>query len=130
MSSSLVLMLLALTFLFGICLVCILQKSAPAIVFIDELDAIGSHRNPKDQQVMKMTLNQLLVELDGFQPNSGVIVVAATNFPEALDKALTRPGRFDTHVVVPKPDVEGRLEILKGHCKKIKLVNFCSWPRL
>jgi ATP-dependent metalloprotease len=83
------------------------KKRAPCIIFIDEIDAIGSHRNPKEQQAMKMTLNQLLVEMDGFQQNSGVIVLAATNFPEALDRALVRPGRFDTRVVVPLPDVGG-----------------------
>ena len=80
------------------------KKRAPCIIFIDEIDAIGSHRNPKEQQAMKMTLNQLLVEMDGFQQNAGVIVLAATNFPESLDRALVRPGRFDTRVVVPLPE--------------------------
>lgn len=97
------------------------RKKAPAIVFIDELDAIGSKRSSKDQHYMKQTLNQLLVELDGFEQSEGVIIIAATNFPQSLDKALTRPGRFDRHVVVPLPDVRGRIEILKHHMKGVTL---------
>ncbi|BEJ13476.1 hypothetical protein CspHIS471_0306500 [Cutaneotrichosporon sp. HIS471] len=97
------------------------RKKAPAIVFIDELDAIGSKRSSKDQHYMKQTLNQLLVELDGFEQSEGVIIIAATNFPQSLDKALTRPGRFDRHVVVPLPDVRGRIEILRHHMNNIKL---------
>merc|ERR1719502_1889679 len=97
------------------------KKRAPCIIFIDEIDAIGSHRNPKDQQAMKMTLNQLLVEMDGFQQNTGVIVLAATNFPESLDRALVRPGRFDTNIVVPLPDVRGRRQILDLYSKPIPL---------
>ncbi|ODN99608.1 hypothetical protein L198_03452 [Cryptococcus wingfieldii CBS 7118] len=91
------------------------RKKSPAIIFIDELDAIGSKRSAKDQHYMKQTLNQLLVELDGFEQSENVVVIAATNFPESLDKALTRPGRFDRHVVVGLPDVRGRIEILKHH---------------
>ncbi|KAF9180359.1 hypothetical protein BGZ51_006246 [Haplosporangium sp. Z 767] len=95
------------------------RSRAPSIVFIDELDAIGARRNPKDQTYMKQTLNQLLVELDGFSQTEGVIIIAATNFPELLDKALVRPGRFDRHVNVPLPDVRGRIQILKHHLKNI-----------
>lgn len=97
------------------------RAKAPSIVFIDEIDAIGSKRNPKDQSYMKQTLNQLLVDLDGFSQTEGVIFIAATNFPELLDKALVRPGRFDRMVNVPLPDVRGRIEILKHHMKKIQV---------
>lgn len=96
------------------------RGKSPAIVFIDELDAIGSRRNSRDAAYVKQTLNQLLTELDGFEQNSGVIILAATNFPELLDKALTRPGRFDRLVNVDLPDVRGRLAILKHHATKVK----------
>jgi ATP-dependent metalloprotease len=88
------------------------KEQAPAIIFIDEIDAVGSKRNARDPQHSRMSLNQLLVELDGFSESTGIVVIAATNFPETLDKALLRPGRFDKHVHVPLPDVQGRLKIL------------------
>ena len=96
------------------------KKVSPCIIFIDEIDAIGSTRHLKEQQAMKMTLNQLLVEMDGFAQNNGVIVVAATNFPEVLDSALQRPGRFDRHVAVPLPDVAGRKAILRLYTDSIQ----------
>ncbi|KAJ2614395.1 hypothetical protein H4S08_001718 [Coemansia sp. RSA 1365] len=99
------------------------REKSPSIVFIDEIDAIGSKRNPRDQTYMKQTLNQLLVDLDGFAQTEGVIFMAATNFPEVLDPALTRPGRFDRIVQVPLPDVRGRAAILKKHSEKIQLSN-------
>ncbi len=100
------------------------QNHAPCIIFIDELDALGKARgvNPvgrHDEQ--EQTLNQLLAEMDGFDPNAGVIIMAATNRPEILDPALLRPGRFDRHVLVDRPDIVGREEILKIHTKNIKL---------
>ncbi|KAG8872750.1 hypothetical protein FRB97_007363, partial [Tulasnella sp. 331] len=95
------------------------RKKQPAIIFIDELDAIGSKRSAKDQHYMKQTLNQLLVELDGFKESEGVIVIAATNFPQSLDQALVRPGRFDKKVIVPLPDVKGRAQILIHHMRDI-----------
>ncbi|KAI8099032.1 peptidase family M41-domain-containing protein [Halteromyces radiatus] len=99
------------------------RSKAPSIVFIDEIDAIGSKRNPKDQSYMKQTLNQLLVDLDGFSQTEGVIFIAATNFPELLDKALVRPGRFDRTVNVPLPDVRGRIQILRQHMKGITVAS-------
>lgn len=95
------------------------KEHSPCIVFIDELDAIGGKRVSTDHQpYSRMTLNQLLVELDGFDQTEGIIVIGATNFPEALDKALTRPGRFDSKVHVPIPDVRGRRDILKLYLGK------------
>ncbi|ORX58220.1 ATP-dependent metallopeptidase Hfl [Hesseltinella vesiculosa] len=97
------------------------RQKSPSIVFIDELDAIGAKRNPKDSSYMKQTLNQLLVDLDGFSQTEGVIFIAATNFPELLDKALVRPGRFDRTIHVPLPDVRGRKQILEQHLKSVAL---------
>ncbi|KAJ4360575.1 i-AAA protease yme1 [Didymosphaeria variabile] len=97
------------------------RSKAPAIVFIDELDAVGGKRNTRDAGYHRQTLNQLLNDLDGFDQSTGVIFIAATNHPELLDKALLRPGRFDRHVQVELPDVQGRLAILKHHTKKIRL---------
>ena len=95
------------------------KEKAPCIVFIDEIDAIGKKRDGNDER--EQTLNQLLTEMDGFDDNSGVIILAATNRPESLDPALTRPGRFDRRVPVELPDLKGREEILKVHAKKVKL---------
>ena len=97
------------------------KKKSPCIIFIDEIDAVGGTRKLKDQSALKMTLNELLVQMDGFEQNNGVIVIGATNFMESLDPALLRPGRFDKHVVVPLPDVGGRKEILELYAKKTKL---------
>ena len=97
------------------------RAKAPAIIFIDELDAVGSKRIERDQAHAKQSLNQLLTELDGFSQDTGIIILAATNFPQSLDKALTRPGRFDRNVIVPLPDVRGRMAILKHHMKNIQV---------
>ena len=97
------------------------RAKAPAIIFIDELDAIGGKRNERDPAYVKQSLNQLLTEMDGFAQDTGVIILAATNFPQLLDKALTRPGRFDRTVVVPLPDVRGRVEILKHHLRNVQI---------
>ena len=97
------------------------KKNAPCIIFIDEIDAVGRHRGAGlggGHDEREQTLNQLLVEMDGFESNEGVILIAATNRPDVLDPALLRPGRFDRTVVVPKPDVRGRSEILKVHTAK------------
>lgn len=100
------------------------KEKAPCIVFIDEIDAIGQKRNAGNfggNDEREQTLNQLLTEMDGFEENSGVIILAATNRPESLDPALTRPGRFDRQVPVELPDLKGREDILKVHARKIKL---------
>ena len=94
------------------------KAQAPAIVFIDELDAVGSKRNPKDPQHSRMSLNQLLIELDGFSESQGIVVIAATNMADTLDKALLRPGRFDRHVHVPLPDYRGRKAIVEHYLTK------------
>ena len=100
------------------------KKNAPCIIFIDEIDAVGRHRGAglgggNDER--EQTLNQLLVEMDGFEANEGIILVAATNRPDVLDPALLRPGRFDRQIVVPRPDVVGREKILKVHVRKVPL---------
>jgi cell division protease FtsH len=100
------------------------KKHAPCIIFMDEIDAVGRHRGAGlggGHDEREQTLNQLLVEMDGFESNDGVILIAATNRPDVLDPALLRPGRFDRQVVVARPDVRGREEILKVHVKKIPL---------
>ncbi|MEO1282783.1 MAG: ATP-dependent zinc metalloprotease FtsH, partial [Pseudomonadota bacterium] len=100
------------------------KKNAPCIIFIDEIDAVGRHRgaglgNGNDER--EQTLNQLLVEMDGFEANEGVIIIAATNRPDVLDPALLRPGRFDRQIMVPNPDVAGREKILSVHMRKIPI---------
>ena len=108
------------------------KKNAPCIVFIDEIDAVGRHRGAglgggNDER--EQTLNQLLVEMDGFEANEGVILIAATNRPDVLDPALLRPGRFDRQVVVPNPDLSGREKILKVHMRKVPLGPGCRSAR-
>ncbi|MGA2463395.1 MAG: ATP-dependent zinc metalloprotease FtsH [Thermodesulfobacteriota bacterium] len=111
------------------------KRNAPCIIFIDEIDAVGRHRGAGlggGHDEREQTLNQLLVEMDGFESNEGVILIAATNRPDVLDPALLRPGRFDRQVVVPVPDVKGREEILKVHSKQTPLaddVNFTELAR-
>jgi cell division protease FtsH len=100
------------------------KKNAPCIIFIDEIDAVGRHRGAglgggNDER--EQTLNQLLVEMDGFEPNEGIIIIAATNRPDVLDPALLRPGRFDRQIMVPNPDVVGREKILRVHVRKVPL---------
>jgi cell division protease FtsH len=100
------------------------KKNAPCIIFIDEIDAVGRHRGAGmggGHDEREQTLNQLLVEMDGFESNEGVILIAATNRPDVLDPALMRPGRFDRRVIVPRPDLNGRVGILKVHTKKVPI---------
>ncbi len=100
------------------------RKYAPCIIFMDEIDAVGRHRGAGiggGHDEREQTLNQLLVEMDGFDATEGIILIAATNRPDVLDKALLRPGRFDRRVIIDLPDIKGRLEILKVHARKIKL---------
>ena len=100
------------------------KKQSPCIIFIDEIDAVGRHRGAGlggGHDEREQTLNQLLVEMDGFEPNDGIIVIAATNRPDVLDPALLRPGRFDRQVVVALPDIRGREQILKVHMRKVPL---------
>ncbi|XP_060778125.1 ATP-dependent zinc metalloprotease YME1L1-like isoform X1 [Neoarius graeffei] len=98
------------------------KANAPCVIFIDELDSVGGKRIESPMHpYSRQTINQLLAEMDGFKPNEGVIVIGATNFAEALDNALVRPGRFDMQVTVPRPDVKGRTEILNWYLKKIKV---------
>jgi cell division protease FtsH len=102
------------------------KKHAPCIIFIDEIDAVGRHRGAGlggGHDEREQTLNQLLVEMDGFEGNEGIIVIAATNRPDVLDPALLRPGRFDRQVVVPLPDVRGREQILKVHMRRVPLAD-------
>ena len=108
------------------------KEKAPCIVFIDEIDAIGGKRDGRvgGNDEREQTLNQLLTEMDGFEGNSGVIILAATNRPEMLDPALTRPGRFDRRVPVELPDLKGREEILKVHAKKIKVAPGVDFTRI
>src|SRR6202008_1254491 len=102
------------------------KKHAPCIIFIDEIDAVGRHRGAGlggGHDEREQTLNALLVEMDGFEPNEGVILIAATNRPDVLDPALLRPGRFDRRVVVARPDVKGREEILRVHTRKVPIAD-------
>ena len=96
---------------------------APCIIFIDEIDAIGKSRDTQmgGNDEREQTLNQLLAEMDGFESNKGLVLLAATNRPEILDPALLRPGRFDRRIIVERPDLKGRVEVLKVHSKDVKM---------
>ena len=98
-------------------------QMAPCIIFIDEIDAIGRSRDSRHggDSEREQTLNQLLAEMDGFDTSKGIVILAATNRPEVLDKALLRPGRFDRRVIVEKPDLKGRIDTLKVHSKNVKM---------
>ncbi|MBQ1597689.1 MAG: ATP-dependent zinc metalloprotease FtsH [Lachnospiraceae bacterium] len=106
------------------------QKQAPCIIFIDEIDAIGKSRDSRfgsgGNDEREQTLNQLLAEMDGFDTSKGLLILAATNRPEVLDKALLRPGRFDRRIIVDRPDMKGRLETLKVHAKDVKMDESCD----
>jgi cell division protease FtsH len=109
------------------------KKNAPCIIFIDEIDAVGRHRGAGlggGHDEREQTLNQLLVEMDGFESNDGVILIAATNRPDVLDPALLRPGRFDRRVIVDRPDIRGREEVLRVHSKKVPLADDVNLPVL
>jgi cell division protease FtsH len=109
------------------------KKNAPCIIFIDEIDAVGRHRGAGlggGHDEREQTLNQLLVEMDGFESNDGVILIAATNRPDVLDPALLRPGRFDRRVIVDRPDIRGREEVLRVHSKKVPLAEDVNLPVL
>lgn len=109
------------------------KKNAPCIIFIDEIDAVGRHRGAGlggGHDEREQTLNQLLVEMDGFEANEGVILIAATNRPDVLDPALLRPGRFDRQVVVPLPDLKGRAQILEVHTKKVPIDESVDLPKI
>src|SRR5436853_914907 len=109
------------------------KAHAPCIIFIDEIDAVGRHRGAGlggGHDEREQTLNQLLVEMDGFESNDGVILLAATNRPDILDPALLRPGRFDRQIVVDMPDVKGREQILRVHTRKIPLAANVNLERI
>ena len=96
------------------------RKAAPCIIFIDEIDSVAKSRY-SGNNYSEQTLNQLLAEMDGFESNKGLVLLAATNRPEILDPALLRPGRFDRRIIVEKPDLKGRVDVLKVHSKGVKL---------